>query len=119
MTITRVPGPRGRVWGILALVAVALPLPFLFTLNVLSLVVQNEQQASGGDYSAESWAYGLIAAAGLLFFPLLFLIGLALAILAVTRPRFAGRVMGWVAIAVIVLAIPLLWFGYAVWITGS
>jgi hypothetical protein len=118
-TITRAPAKPGRVWGILALIAVAVPLPFLFTLNVLSAVVRNQAAQNGANPTVEAWAYGLIAFGGLLFFPLFFLVGLAFAIAAVTRPRPAGRVMGWIAIAVVTLAIPLIWFGYLVWIINS
>ena len=39
-TITSVGNKPGRAWGILSLVVVALPLPFLFALNILSLVVR-------------------------------------------------------------------------------
>lgn len=115
MTITSLRHPPGRVWGILALIAVAIPLPFLFALNVLSLVVRTSTGAPG----SEQWIYGLIAAGGLFFFPILFLLALVFAVTAVTRPRVAGRVMGWIAIAAVILAIPLLWFGYLVWITGA
>lgn len=117
--ITRVPAKPGRIWGILALVAVALPLPFLLTLDVLSVVVRNQPPQDGSNSSAELWAYGFLAAAGLLFFPVLFLLGLTFGIIAVTKPRPAAKVMGWIAIAVVVLAIPALWFGYLVWIINS
>jgi hypothetical protein len=113
------PSKPGRLWGVLALVAVALPLPFLFTLTVLSRVVLNQGPQNGSNPSAEAWAYGLIAFGGLLFFPVLFLLGLGLAIVAVRRPHRAGRVMGWIAIAVVVVAIPLVWFGYQVWIINT
>lgn len=117
-TITRVPTKSGRAWGILALIAVALPLPFLFTLNVLSVVVRNQPFAASNPTS-EAWAYGLVAFGGLIFFPLFFLAGLAFGITAVTKPRTAGKVMGWIAIAIVILAIPLLWSGYLVWILNS
>ena len=118
-SITRAPARPGRIWGVLALIAVAVPLPFLFTLNVLSAVVQNQASQTGGNPTPEAWAYGLIAFGGLLFFPVFFLLGLAFAITAVTRPRTSGKVMGWIAIAVVLLAIPLIWFGYLVWIINS
>ena len=111
--ITRVPARPGRVWGILALVAVAFPLPWLFALTVLSLVIQRHGGSSGG---SELWAYGLIASGGLVFFPVLFFAGLACAIVAITRPRTVGKVFGWVAVAVVIAAIPLAWVGYGVWI---
>lgn len=114
--ITSLPQKPGRIWGILALVAVLIPMPFLFTLNVLSLVVRSQSTPSGS--SAESWAYGLIAFGGLFFFPLFFLLGIFFAIRAVLRPRLAGKVMGWIAIAIVILAIPLIWFGYFVWISA-
>lgn len=117
-TITGLRPKPGRNWGILAIVAVGIPLPFLFALNVLSVVVRN-QQAAGGDYTSEAWAYGLIAFGGLFFFPVSFLGGLTFAIIAVTKPRALGRLLGWVAIAVVVLAIPAIWYGYLVWIQNS
>ena len=118
MTITSLRYPPGRVWGILALVAAALPLPWLFVLNVLSVVVRNSTIVPGSP-SSEEFAYGLIAAAGLLFFPVFFLAALVFGIIAVTKPRIAGKVMGWIAIAIVILAIPALWFGYLVWIINS
>jgi len=119
MTITSVRYPPGRIWGILALIAVAIPLPFLFALVVFSRVVLSQQVVVGGAPTAEAWGYGLIALVGLIFFPVLFLTGLALGIAAVRRPRRSGKAMGWIAIAVVILAIPALWLGYLVWITNS
>lgn len=118
-TITSVRAQPGRAWGILAIIAVLLPLPFLFALNVLSVVVRNQPAAVGGNYTSEAWGYGLLAFGGLFFFPVLFLLGLAFGIVAVTKPRPLGRVLGWIAIAVVILAIPALWFGYLVWIQNS
>ncbi len=115
-TITSIRNPPGRAWGVFALIAALLPLPFLLTLNILSLVVRS-QNAPGP--SVESGVYGIIAIAGLFFFPILFLLATVLGVRAVLRPRRSGKVMGWVAIAIVVLAIPLIWFGYGVWIFGS
>ena len=116
-TITSLSHKPGRAWGILSLVAVAIPLPFLLVLTVLSVVVRNQAPAAGS--TAESWAYGLVAFGGLFFFPVLFLLATVLAVSAVRRPRPAGRVMGWVTIVVVILAIPTSWFAYQVWITNS
>lgn len=113
-TITTMSAPPGRGWGIAALIAVALPLPFLFTLNVLSLVIR-----SGSGTGGEGVVYGILAALGLLFLPLFLLLGLSFAIRAVSRPRVAGKVMGWIAISVVILAIPASWFGYLVWISPT
>ena len=115
MTITSVPNRPGRAWGVAALVAVALPLPCLFALNILSLVVRGSAQPGG----AEAVIYGILAAVGLFFFPLFFIVGLAFAITAVTKPRPAGKVMGWIAISIVILAIPLIWTGYLVWISPA
>ena len=115
--ITNVKHQPGRVWGVLSLIAVAVPLPFLFALTVLSAVVQRQVTVPGSP-SAEEWAYGVLAFGGLLFFPALFFIGLALAIRAVRMPRPAAKAMGWIAIGVVILAIPVLWFAYGVWIFG-
>jgi len=115
-TITGVGYRPGRVWGVLSLVAIALPLPFLFALSILSIVVRN--QGSNGA-TVEAAFYGFIAAGGLFFFPVLIVLSLVLAITAVRRPNVAGRVMGWVTIAIVILAVPLSWFAYSVWITNS
>lgn len=112
-TITSVGHRPGRGWGVLSLLAVAIPLPFLLVLNVLALVVRNQLAVQP---TVESTAYGLIAFGGLFFFPVLFVLATVLAVNAVRRPHPAGRVMGWIAIAVVILAIPASWFGYAVWI---
>jgi hypothetical protein len=117
-TITSVANRPGRAWGILSLVVVAVPLPFLFVLNILAIVVRN-QAATGGGQTAEAWAYGLIAFGGLFFFPVLFVLALVLAVTAVRKPRLAGKVMGWITIVIVILAIPASWFGYLVWITNS
>ena len=61
-------------------------------------------------------ALGIVAVLGVLLFTVFFLIALALGITAVTRPRRAGRVLGWASIAIVVVAIPFLWTGYLVWI---
>jgi hypothetical protein len=114
--ITSLGAPRGRGWGILAIVAVALPLPWLFTLVVLSLVVQSRMVEPSTTFGPEFWFYGAIASAGLLFFPTLMLAGTAFAITAIRAPRRAGKIMGWIAIGITLLTIPLLWVGYGVWI---
>lgn len=114
-TITSVGNKPGRAWGILSLVVVALPLPFLFALNILSLVVRS-QIVAPGQVTVESSFYGLIAFAGLFFFPVLFVGATVLAVAAVRRPNRAGRLMGWVTIALVILAIPASWFGYLAWI---
>ena len=116
-TITSMAHKPGRAWGILSLVAVAIPLPFLLVLSVLSVVVRNQAPSTGS--TAESWAYGLLAFGGLFFFPVLFVLATVLAVTAVRKPRFAGRVMGWITIAIVILAIPGSWFAYQVWITNS
>jgi hypothetical protein len=114
--ITSLPVPRGRGWGILALVTVALPLPWVFTLVVLSLVVQSRMAGPANGYGPEFWFYGLIASAGLLFFPAFFLAGIAFAIAAIRSPRRAGKIMGWIAVGTTLVMIPVLWVGYGVWI---
>jgi len=114
--ITSLPAPRGRGWGILALVAVALPLPWVFTLVVLSLVVQSRMAGPLSGYGPEFWFYGAIASAGLLFFPAFFLAGIAFAIAAIRAPRRASKIMGWIAVGITLITIPLLWVGYGVWI---
>lgn len=115
MTITSLRYPPGRAWGIAALIAVALPLPWLFALNVLSRVVLSQDGAP----TSEAWVYGLLAVAGLIFFPITLLAATVFAIAAIRRPRRAGKVMGWVALSIVVLAIPAIWFGYLVWIGTS
>ncbi|MBX3099350.1 MAG: hypothetical protein KF761_07180 [Salinibacterium sp.] len=115
-TITSVGSKPGRAWGILSLIAVAVPLPFLFVLNILSLVVRNQV---GQGTTVEATVYGLIAFGGLFFFPVLFVLATVLAVAAVRRPRPAGKVMGWITIVIVILAIPASWFGYLVWITNS
>lgn len=116
-TITSVGSKPGRAWGILSLVAVAIPIPFLFVLNILSLVVRGQAPQQGT--TVEATVYGLIAFGGLFFFPVLFVLATVLAVAAVRRPRPAGKVMGWITIAIVILAIPASWFGYLVWITNS
>ena len=56
---------------------------------------------------------------GLFFFPLFAILTIFFAIRAVLKPRVAGKVMGWIAIALLVLSIPLVWNGYAVWILAG
>lgn len=114
VNISRVQVPAGRGWGIAALIAVAVPLPFLFALNILSLVIRSSSAATPP--TAESFIYGLLAAGGLLFLPLFFALGILFSVLAITRTRRAGRVMGVIALAVIAISVPLVWFGYLVWI---
>lgn len=107
--------PRGKAWGVLALVSALIPVPFLLMLNVLSLVVRGAPESDPAFVPA-MWVYGIVAVLGLLFFTVFFLLALGLGITAVTRPRVAGRVLGWIAIAVVLVAIPFLWTGYLVWI---
>lgn len=116
-TITSVGHRPGRAWGILSLVVVAIPLPFLLVLNILSLVVRN-QATLPGQTTIEATVYGLIAFGGLFFFPVLFVAATVIAVTAIRRPRLAGKVMGWFTIAVVIFAIPASWFGYLVWITN-
>ena len=116
-SITSIPQKPGRVWGVLALIAVLFPLPWVFVLNVLSVVVRSQPPRTGT--SAEEWAYGLIAFGGLFFFPLFAILTVFFAIRAVLKPRVAGKVLGWIAIALLVLSIPLIWNGYAVWIMAG
>ena len=116
VTITSIAPPKGKLRGILALVAVALPLPWLFALVVLSLVVQAHPAGVDGSYGSEYWAYGTLAAVGLICFPVAYLIAIGLGIAAVQSPRRAGKVMGWITIGIVIISIPLLWLGYAVWI---
>jgi hypothetical protein len=113
-TITSLRPPPGRLWGILSLVVVALPLPFLFTLNVLSLVVR-----TGVGVGGEAVPYTFIAVLGLVLFPFFFTLAVVFAGLAVSRPRRAGKVMGWITISIVILAIPAAWFGYLVWISPT
>ena len=112
--ITSIPQQPGRVWGVLAIIAALIPMPFLLTLNILSLVVRSQDSSAA---SAERIVYGLIAVAGLFFFPLFFVLATFFGVRAVTRPRRVGKVMGWIAIAIVVLSIPAIWFGYLVWIS--
>lgn len=113
-TITSIPQQPGRVWGVLAIIAALVPMPFLLTLNILSLVVRSQDPAAA---SAERIVYGLIAVAGLLFFPLFFVLATFFGVRAVLRPRRVGKIMGWIALAILVLSIPAIWFGYLVWIS--
>lgn len=113
-TITSLRAPAGRVWGILSLIVVAIPLPFLFALNVLSLVTRTGSGAGG-----EAVLYTFIAVIGLIAFPMFFLLALVFAGLAVSRPRRAGKVMGWITISIVLLSIPAAWFGYLVWISPA
>lgn len=115
MTITSMRYPSGRAWGIAALIAIALPLPWLFALNVLARVVLSQE----GAQTSEAWVYGLIAVGGLIFFPVTFLVATVFAITAIRRPRRAGKVMGWIALSLVILGIPAIWFGYLVWISNS
>lgn len=115
-SITTLGQKPGHAWGILALIVVAIPLPFLFALNVLSLVVRNQPS---GQPTAEATVYALIAFGGLFFFPVLFVAATVLGVTAVRKPRLAAKVMGWVTIAIVILAIPAAWSGYLVWITNA
>lgn len=113
-TITSLRPPAGRIWGILSLLVVAIPLPFLFALNVLSLVMRTGSGAGG-----EAVLYTVIAVIGLIAFPAFFLLALVFAGLAVSRPRRSGKVMGWITISIVILAIPAAWLGYLVWISPA
>jgi hypothetical protein len=115
-TITSMAHKPGRVWGILSLIAVAVPLPFLLVLGILAMVVRNQESAGS---TVEAGVYGLLAVGGLFFFPLLFVLATVLAVTAVRKPRIAGKVMGWITIGIVILAIPASWFAYQVWITNS
>lgn len=114
VNISRVTVPPGRGWGIAALIAAAVPLPFLFALNILSLVIRSSEAPAIG--TPEAWIYGLIAAIGLILFPIFFILGVLFSVLAITRTRRAGRVMGVIALAVIVISVPFVLHGYLVWI---
>lgn len=116
-TITSVGNKSGRAWGIFSLVVVAIPLPFLFVLMILSSVVRAQGPASG-EPTSEALVYGFLAVGGLFFFPVLLLAATVLGVTAVRKPRPAGRVMGWITIGIVILAIPALWFAYLVWIVG-
>lgn len=113
-TITRLRPPPGRVWGIVSLLVVAVPLPFLLALTVLSLVIR-----TGSGVGGEAVLYTIIAVIGLVAFPVMFTVALVCAVLAVSRPRRSGKVMGWITIAIVILAIPTAWVGYLVWISPT
>ncbi len=115
MSSTVVRQPPGKVWGVAAIVFALIPVPFLVLLNILSLVVRGAPEGDPAFVPAQ-WIYGIVAVLGVLLFTVFFLIALALGITAVTRPRRAGRVLGWASIAIVVVAIPFLWTGYLVWI---
>lgn len=115
MTSASVRQPPGKAWGVVALVLALIPVPFLVLLNVLSLVVRGAPHGDPSFVPAQ-WIYGIVAVVGILLFTVFFLLALAAGIAAVTRPRVAGRVLGWVSIGIVVLAIPFLWTGYLVWI---
>lgn len=106
--------PPGKAWGVFALVFALIPLPFLVMLNVLSLVVRSAPP-SDPSFVPAMWIYGILAVLGLLFFTVFYLLAIGFGIAAVLRPRRAGKALGWSAIALVILAIPLLWFGYLVW----
>ncbi len=118
MTITSVPYPPGKAWGVFALAFALIPVPFLITLNVLSAVVRS---APAGDpaFVPAAWIYGILAVVGVFFFTVFYLVALALGISAVTRPRVAGKVLGWSAIAIVIVSIPFLWLAYLVWTAGA
>jgi hypothetical protein len=107
--------PPGKAWGVVALAAALIPVPFLVLLNILSLVVRGAP-ADDPAFVPAQWIYGIVAVLGVLFFTVFFLLALAFGITAVTRPRRAGRVLGWTSIAIVIVAIPFLWTGYLVWI---
>lgn len=113
-TITSIPNPPGRVWGTLALAAALIPLPFLIALNVLSWIVRT---APAGDpsFSAVAWIYGLVAVLGLFFFPLFLVLTTWLGVTAVRKPLPRAKLLGWIALGIVIVTIPLLWLGYLVW----
>lgn len=106
--------PPGRAWGVAALVMALIPLPFLVLLNVLSLVVRSAPPNDPAFVPA-LWIYGVLAVLGILFFTVFFLAAIGLGIAAVRRPRRAGKVLGWVAIGLVIVSIPAIWTGYLVW----
>lgn len=114
-TITSIQNPPGRVWGRLALAAALIPLPFLLALNLLSWIVR---YAPIGDpsFSAVAWIYGLIAVLGLFFFPLFLVLTTWLGVTAVRKPLPRAKLLGWIALAIVIITIPLLWLGYLVWL---
>ncbi|MDZ4045228.1 MAG: hypothetical protein U1E32_05545 [Rhodoglobus sp.] len=114
MTITGVPHPPGKAWGVLALAFALVPLPFLVMLNVLSAVVRSAPEGDPAFIPAQ-WIYGIIAVLGLLFFTVFYLAAIILGVSAVSRPRVAGKVLGWSAIAVVIASMPFIWLGYLVW----
>jgi hypothetical protein len=118
MTFTFESRPPGKAWGVLALIMAVIPIPFLIALNVLSAVVRS---APAGDpaFVPAAWIYGILAVLGLFLFSFFFLAATALGIAAVSRPRRAGKVLGWSAIAIVILSIPFLWLGYLVWTTSG
>ena len=117
-TITSVGNKPGRLWGILSLIVVVIPLPFLFVLMILSAVVRAQGPWSG-EPTSEALVYGFIAVGGLFCFPVFFLAATVFAVTAVRKPRPAGKVMGWITIAIVILAIPAVWFAYLVWIINA
>lgn len=114
MTTVFAANPPGKAWGVAALVAALIPLPFLVMLNVLSLVVRSAPP-SDPSFVPAMWIYGILAVLGLLFFTVFYLLAIGLGIRAVSRPRRLGKALGWTAIGLVILAIPALWFGYLVW----
>lgn len=112
--VTSIQGPPGRVWGVFALVVAIIPLPFLVMLNVLSYVVRSLPPFDAS-HSAAAWIYGLVAALGLFFFPIFLVLATWLGVTAVRRPHPRAKVLGWISLAIVVVTIPLLWFGYLAW----
>lgn len=114
-TITSIPNPPGRAWGRLALAAALIPMPFLLALNLLSWIVRSAP-ADDPSFTAVAWIYGLIAVLGLFFFPLFLVLTTWLAVTAVRKPLPRAKVLGWIAITIVIITIPLLWLGYLVWL---
>ena len=54
VNISRVQVPAGRGWGIAALIAAGIPLPFLFALNILSLVIRSSNTSMVGSAEGNS-----------------------------------------------------------------
>ena len=112
--VTSIPNPPGRIWGVLALVAAIIPLPFLVMLNVLSYVVRS-LPSFDASHSAAAWIYGLLAALGLFFFPIFLVLATWFGVTSVRKPHPRAKLYGWVALAIVILTIPMLWLGYLAW----
>lgn len=112
--ITSIPNAPGRIWGVLALAVAIIPVPFLVALNVLSYVVRTLPPFDVS-HGVAAWIYGLVAALGLFFFPIFLVITTWLGVTAVRKPHPRGKLYGWIALAIVVVTIPLLCLGYLAW----